>query len=117
MAWPKSLSPVRVIEELRGKIASIQEQWRGTRTGNEQLREENEELRRRRGQLEKDRDRLRQENEELKRQLEQALRAGKRQAAPKPHSQYPDFQDHSVLETISRFRIILRLENADQLQH
>jgi hypothetical protein len=38
----------------------------------------------------------------------------KENQAPKPHSQYPDFQDHSVLETISRFRIILRLENAQQ---
>ena len=53
MAWPKALNPVRVIEELRRKIASIQEQWQGARTGNEQLREENEELRRQRGQLEK----------------------------------------------------------------
>jgi len=82
MAWPKALSPVRVIEELRRKIASIQEQWRGASTENEQLRKEVEELRRERGQLEKDRDRLREENEDLKRRLEQALRAGKRQAAP-----------------------------------
>ena len=82
MAWPKALSPVRVIEEIRRKIASLQEQWRGASTENEQLRKEVEELRRERGQLEKDRDRLREENEDLKRRLEQALRAGKRQAAP-----------------------------------
>jgi hypothetical protein len=82
MAWPKALSPVRVIEELRRKIASIQEQWSGARTENEQLLKEVEELRRERGQLEKDRDRVRGENEELKRRLEQALRADKRQAAP-----------------------------------
>jgi len=75
MAWPKALSPVRVIEELRRKIASIQEQWQGARTENEQLRKEVDELRQERGQLEKDRDRLRGENEELKRRLEQALRA------------------------------------------
>ena len=53
MAWPKALSPVRVIEELRRKIASIQQQWQGAHTENEQLRKEVEDLRRERGQLEK----------------------------------------------------------------
>jgi transposase len=82
MAWLKALNPSRVIEELRRKLVSMQEQGRGTRSENEQLRKENEQLRQQREQLEKDRDRLRRENEELKLQLEQALRANKRQAAP-----------------------------------
>src|SRR5713226_6790255 len=61
MAWLKSLKPAAVVEELKGRIASLQQQWRGSRRENEQLREE---------------------NEKLKQQLEQALRASKRQAAP-----------------------------------
>jgi len=82
MAWPKALNPAGVVDELRRKIVSIQEQWRGIGHENEQLRKENEQLRQQRDQLEKERDRLREANEELKRQLEQALRANKRQAAP-----------------------------------
>ena len=82
MAWPKSFNPVVVIEELKHKLASIQEQGRGTRRENEQLRKENEQLRQQREQLEQERERLRQENERLKRQLEEAQRASKRQAAP-----------------------------------
>ena len=82
MAWPKALNPAGVIEDLKRRITSIQEQWRGTSRENEQLRKENDQLRQQREQLEKERDRLRRENEELKRQLEQALRANKRQAAP-----------------------------------
>ena len=82
MAWPKSFNPVVVIEELKRKLASIQEQGRGTRRENEQLRKENEQLRQQREQLEQERERLRQENEKLKRQLEEAQRASKRQAAP-----------------------------------
>jgi chromosome segregation ATPase len=102
MAWPESFNPVVVIEELKCKLASIQEQGRGTRRENEQLRKENEQLRQQREQLEQERERwqqererLRQENERLKRQLEEAQRASKRQAAsfsrdrrkpnPKPH--------------------------------
>ena len=82
MAWLKALNPAGVIEELKRKLAWLQEQWRGTRSENEQLRRENEQLRQQREQLEQERDRLRQDNEKLKRQLEQALRANKRQAAP-----------------------------------
>src|SRR5713226_4386610 len=82
MAWLKSLKPAAVVEELKGRIASLQQQWRGSRRENEQLREENEQLREQREELEKERDRLREEDEKLKQQLEQALRASKRQAAP-----------------------------------
>src|SRR5690242_5124073 len=82
MAWLKVLNPAGAIEELKHKLAWLQEQWRGTRSENEQLRRENEQLRQQREQLEQERDRLRQDNEKLKRQLEQALRANKRQAAP-----------------------------------
>jgi transposase len=82
MAWPKVLNAAGVIEELKRKIASIQEQWRGTRRENERLRKENEELRRREDQWEQERERLREENERLKKQLEEAQRANKRQAAP-----------------------------------
>jgi predicted nuclease with TOPRIM domain len=74
MTWPKSFNPVVVIEELKRKLASIQEQGRGTRRENEQLRKENEQLRQQYEQLEQQRERLRQENERLKRQL------GKRRA-------------------------------------
>jgi predicted nuclease with TOPRIM domain len=92
MAWPKSFHPVAVIEELKRKLASIQEQGGGTGRENEQLRKENEQLRQQREQLEQERERwqqererlrqererLRQENEKLKRQLEEAQRASKR---------------------------------------
>jgi transposase len=94
MAWPKVAAGV--IEELKRKIASIQEQGRSTRRENERLREENERLRQREKQWEQERERLRQErerlwqererlreqNEKLKKQLEEAQRANKRQAAP-----------------------------------
>lgn len=87
MAWPKVAAGV--IEELKRKIASIQEQWRSTRREKERLREENERLRQREKQWEQERERLRQErerlreeNERLKKQLEEAQRASKRQAAP-----------------------------------
>src|SRR6266478_5338440 len=82
MAWPKVLQAAGVIEELKHKIASIQEQRRGTRRENERLRKENEELRSEKKQLEQERERLREENERLKKQLEEAQRANKRQAAP-----------------------------------
>jgi transposase len=82
MAWPKALNPSGVIEELKRKIGSLQEQWHGTRRENERLRKENAQLRQQREQLEQERERLRQENEKLKRQLEEAQRAHKRQAAP-----------------------------------
>jgi transposase len=96
MAWPKHLNPAGIIEKLRQKIASLQQQWRSTRLENERLRQENEQLRRREKQLEREqeqlrqeqerlhreRERLREENERLKRQLEEAQRASKRQAAP-----------------------------------
>jgi transposase len=89
MAWPKVLHAAGVIEELKRKIASIQEQWRGSHRENERLRKENEEWRRRekqweqeRGRLQDERERLREENERLKKQLEEAQRANKRQAAP-----------------------------------
>lgn len=80
MAWPKVAAGV--IEELKRKITSIQEQWRGTRRENERLRNKIEQLRQQREQLEQERERLRQENEQLKRQLEEAQQANKRQAAP-----------------------------------
>jgi chromosome segregation ATPase len=86
MAWPKALNPAGVIEELKRKIGSLQEQWQGTRRENERLRNENAQLRQQREQLEQERERLRQENEKLKRQLEEAQRANKRQAAPFPEA-------------------------------
>jgi len=96
MAWPKHLNPAGIIEKLKQKIASLQQQWRSTRLENERLRQENEQLRRREKQLEREqeqlrqeqerlhreRERLREENERLKRQLQEAQRASKRQAAP-----------------------------------
>jgi transposase len=82
MAWPKALNPSGVIEQLKRKIVSLQEQWHGTRRENERLRSEIAQLRQQREQLEQERERLRQENEKLKRQLEEAQRANKRQAAP-----------------------------------
>lgn len=96
MAWPKSFHPAGLIEKLKQKIASLQQQWRNTRREIERLRRENEQLRRREKQLEQEqeqlrqeqerlrqeRERLRQENDRLKRRLEEAQRASKRQAAP-----------------------------------
>src|SRR6266567_984182 len=82
MAWPKAFNPTGVIEELRRRIASLQERWRGTHAENERLHKENEQLRQQQEQLEKDRERLRRENEKLKQQLEEAQRANKRPAAP-----------------------------------
>lgn len=89
MAWPKTFHPAGLIEKLKQKIASLQQQWRSTRRENERLRKENEQLRREQGQLRQEQDRLRQErerlrqeNEKLKRQLEEVQRANKRQAAP-----------------------------------
>ena len=89
MAWPKTFHPAGLIEKLKQKIASLQQQWRSTRRENERLRKENEQLRREHEQLRQEqerlrqeRERLRQENERLKRQLEEAQRANKRQAAP-----------------------------------
>ena len=74
MAWPKTFHPGGLIEKLKQKIASLQQQWRSTRRENERLRKENEQLRREQGQLRQERERLRQENERLKRQLEEAQR-------------------------------------------
>ena len=82
MAWPKSFHPAGLIEKLKQKIASLQQQWRSTRRENERLRKENEQLRQEQGRLRGERERLREENERLKRQLEEAQRANKRQAAP-----------------------------------
>src|SRR5207249_6499037 len=82
MAWPKSFHPAGLIERLKQKIASLQQQWRSTRRENERLRKEIEQLRQEQGRLRGERERLRQENERLKRQLEEAQRANKRQAAP-----------------------------------
>jgi hypothetical protein len=88
MAWPK-IQAAGIIKQLQRKIASLKEQWHGTRQENEKLRRENEQLRRDKEQWERDkeqwegeRERLRQETERLKRQLEEAQRANKRQAAP-----------------------------------
>jgi transposase len=102
MPWPKTFHPAGLIEKLKQKIASVQQQWRSTRRENERLRKENEQLRRREKELEREqeqlrqeqerlrqeRERLRQENERLKRQLEEAQRANKRQAAPFSRDQH-----------------------------
>ena len=82
MAWPKSFHPAGLIEKLKQKIVSLQQQWRSTRRENERLRKEIEQLRQEQGRLRGERERLREENERLKRQLEEAQRANKRQAAP-----------------------------------
>src|SRR5205807_9006201 len=82
MAWPKSFHPASLIEKLKQKIASLQQQWRSTRAENERLRKENEQLRQEQGTLRGERERLREDNKRLKRQLEEAQRANKRQAAP-----------------------------------
>src|SRR5712671_6434924 len=51
MAWPKALNPAGVIEDLKRRITSIQEQWRGTSRENEQLRKENDQLRQQRKRI------------------------------------------------------------------
>ena len=38
MAWLKALNPAGIIEELKHKLAWLQEQWRGTRSANERKR-------------------------------------------------------------------------------
>ena len=96
MAWPKALNPAAAIEELKRKLSSLQQQFRGSRGDNERLRRENEQLRQQRehweqecervGQecerLSQENERLRQEKDSLKRKLELAQRAAKRSAAP-----------------------------------
>jgi len=82
MALSKAFHPLAVIHDLKRTIASIREQWRGTRRENERLRKENEQWRERAEHLEREREQLREENERLKRQLDDAQRAAKRQAAP-----------------------------------
>ena len=103
MAWPKVLNAAGIIENLKRKIASLQERWRGARREIEDLQKENEQLRRdgerlrheqeqmrreqeqlyeERQRLRQEQERLRRENERLKRHLEEAQRANKRQAAP-----------------------------------
>jgi transposase len=81
--------PLHTLRHWKEKVAELRERWRGARQENERLRKENDRLqqeregwRREREQLEQERNRLRQENEKLKKQLEEAQRAGKRQAAP-----------------------------------
>jgi transposase len=82
MALSKAFHAFGVIDDLKRRITSLREQWRGTRCENERLRRENDQLRQQRAQLEQERERLQEENERLKRQLEEAQRASKRQAAP-----------------------------------
>lgn len=82
MAFSKVFHPFGVVEELKRTIASIHQQWRGTRREHARLRREIEQLRHEREQVTHERERLREENEQLKRQLEKAQRASKRQAAP-----------------------------------
>src|SRR6516165_4916885 len=109
MTWQKPLKVSGIIENLKQKVASLQERWHGARREIEHLRKENEQLRRRERQLEeegeqlrqererlgREQERLREENDKLKRQLEEAQRANKRQAAPfsrgtrKPNPQTP----------------------------
>ena len=102
--------PLHTLRHWKEKVAELRERWRDARQENERLRNENErlqqegqgwrrereqlerereqlerereQLERERERLERERDRLRQENEKLKKQLEEAQRAGKRQAAP-----------------------------------
>lgn len=52
MAWLKALNPTEVVAELTRRVASLQEQWRGTRHENERLRQEIEQLRQREKQPE-----------------------------------------------------------------
>jgi len=89
MAWPKALNPAAAIEELKRKLSSLQQQFRGSRGDNERLLRENEQLRQQREhweqeceRLSQENERLRQETDSLKRKLELAQRAAKRSAAP-----------------------------------
>ena len=89
MAWPKALNPAAAIEELKRKLSSLQQQFRGSRGDNERLLRENEQLRQQREhweqeceRLSQENERLRQEKDSLKRKLELAQRAAKRSAAP-----------------------------------
>lgn len=89
MAWPKVFNPVALVDELKRKLSSLQEQFRGSRRDNEGLRIENEQLRQQREHWEKECARLSQQNEvlrqekdALKRKLELAQRAAKRSTAP-----------------------------------
>ena len=75
MARSTTLNVAGIIEALKRKISSLQQQWRSTRRENERLRKENEALR-------QERERLHRELDKLKRRLEEAQRANKRQAAP-----------------------------------
>jgi regulator of replication initiation timing len=75
MARSTTLNVAGIIEVLKRKISSLQQQWRSTRRENERLRKENEALR-------QEPERLRRDLDKLKRQLEEAQRANKRQAAP-----------------------------------
>src|SRR2546429_519525 len=105
MAWAKSLNAAGIIEKLKQKIASLQQQWRRTRREIERLRQENEQLR-------QERERLRQENERLKRQLEEAQRASKRQAAPFSRGRRkadPQRSEEHTSELQSRLHLACRL--------
>ena len=75
MTRSTTLNVAGIVEVLKRKISSLQQQWRSTRSENERLRKENEALR-------QERERLRGELDKLKRRLEEAQRANKRQAAP-----------------------------------
>src|SRR6516164_4377751 len=77
MTWQKPLKVSGIIENLKQKIASLQERWYGARREIEQLRKENEQLRRREKQLEREQEqwrrqehRLRQEQERLRQENE-----------------------------------------------
>ena len=69
MARPTTLNVAGIIEVLKRKISSLQQQWRSTRRENERLRKENEALR-------QERERLRRELDKLKRQLEMSQVVG-----------------------------------------
>jgi transposase len=75
MARPTNLNVAGIVEVLKRKFSTLQQQWRSTRRENERLQKENEALR-------QERERLRRELDKLKRQLEEAQRGNKRQAAP-----------------------------------
>src|SRR5260370_4792060 len=91
-----SVRPFAVIHDLKRTIASLRTRWRSSRDENQRLRQEREQWRERADRLQQDADRLQQENEHLirerdrrretilrlKQQLDEAKRAGKRQAAP-----------------------------------
>ena len=62
MARSTTLNVAGIIEVLKRKISSLQQQWRSTRRENERLRKENEALR-------QERERLRSQLDKLKRQL------------------------------------------------